>query len=241
MIDPSTIEIVQLGRVRVPILPSLLSPLIANGIRKGWYERDERRAIEAAVRNGDRVLDLGGGLGVCSATAATMASVRRLTVVEANPNLMDVIRLTMTLNGVVDFELIWAAVSTSPAKTTHLQVGEHYWSAMEASSPAAGALEVPILSPSTILSLSKPDVLICDIEGNEQGLIDAADLSGVRSLIVEFHPNLYGTTVMEKLDAKLCKDGFRRQTKWTASERPQVHHYEKLSGTRPVGERLTVE
>lgn len=225
MPDESLPETVQLGRIRVPILPSLLSPLIIKGIRKGWYERDERRAIEAAVRDGDRVLELGGGLGACSATAAITVRLKGLTVVEANPDLLDAIRLTMSLNGIEEFQLVWGAVSTSPAETTRLQVGEHYWAAKETCSTGSDTVEVPLLSPQAILSQTKPDVLICDIEGNEQGLIDGADLSAVRSFIVEFHPDSYGMATMERLDDKLSMTGLRRLTEWAISDRPQVHHY----------------
>lgn len=225
MPDVSLTETVQLGRVRVPIWTSLVSPLIANGIRKGWYERDERRAIEAAVRTGDRVLDLGGGLGVCSATAATAASIQKLTIVEANPKLLEVIRHTMALNKIEEFDLVWGAISTSPAKTTRLQLGQHYWSARETDSDLGDTLEVPILSPQSILKQSEPDVLICDVEGNEKDLIHEADLSGVRSFVVEFHPHIYGVEMMSELDAKLCRDGFRCLTHLTISDQPQVHHY----------------
>lgn len=225
MPDESLPETVQLGRVCVPIPTSLLSPLIINGIRKGWYERDERRAIEAAVRDGDRVLELGGGLGTCSATAAITARLQSLTIVEANPKLLDIIRLTMALNGVREFELVWGAISTSHATTTRLQVGEHYWAARETSNAGSNTVEVPILSPQAIISRTKPDVLICDIEGNEEGLIDVADLSEVRAFIVEFHPDSYGMITTERLDAKLAMSGFRRLTEWAVSDRPQVHHY----------------
>lgn len=224
-LDNNNTDIVQLGRVRVPVLPSLLSPLIINGIRKGWYERDERSAIEAAVGTGDRVLELGGGLGVCSATAALGAKLSSLTIVEANPQLLDAIRLTMALNDIEEFDLVWGAVSASTAATTRLHVGEHYWAAKETASQAGDVVEVPTISAKAIIERIKPNVLICDIEGNEQNLIEEADLSGLRSLIVEFHPNAYGTAVMELLDARICATGFARRTQWSTSERPQVHHY----------------
>lgn len=114
MTEPLPAETVQLGRVRVPLLRAILSPPIVKGLVNGWYEKDERRFVEAAVRDGDRVLDLGGGLGVCSATAALSARTTGLLIVEANPKLLDVIRLTMALNGIQDFELLWAAISNSP-------------------------------------------------------------------------------------------------------------------------------
>lgn len=218
-------DIVQLGQVRVPILPSVLSPLIINGIRKGWYEQAERKTIEAAVRSGDRVLELGGGLGVCAATAATSAQLAGLTVVEANPKLLDAIRLTMALNSVENFELIWGAVSAETASTTRLEVGEHYWAVKETASQASDTVEVPVIPIQRLIERINPQILICDIEGNEQHLIEVADLSGVRSFIVEFHPNVYGIQTMEVLDAKLRATGFRRVTEWVLSDRPQVHHY----------------
>lgn len=225
MTDENFPETVQLGRVRVPVISSLLSPIIINGLRKGWYERDERKAIEAAVQDGDRVLELGGGLGACSATAATVARLKSLTIVEANPNLLDAIRLTMSLNKIDGFELVWGAISTSPATSTRLQVGEHYWAARETSNTHGNTIEVPTLSPQEILNRAKPNVLICDIEGNEQDLIEVSDLSRLRSFIVEFHPDFYGMDTIEKLNAKLLSSGFIRLTEWTISDQPQVHHY----------------
>lgn len=230
MDDTTGPETVKLGPVRVPILPSLVSPMIEKGLRKGWYEFEERRAIASAVRKGDRVLDLGGGIGVCAATAALAAQDIRLTIVEANPALHDAIRLTMTLNGIADYELLSGAVSLTTARTTRLELGEHYWAAREVDGPSDNSVEVPILPPGPLLARVRPDVLICDIEGNERGLIETCDLSSVRCFIVELHPNIYGRGTSEALDAKLLRDGFRRVTKWAAPGSPQVQHYHRDAG-----------
>ena len=47
------------------------------------------------------------------------------------------------------------------------------------------------MSPPLLDSL-KPTVIVCDIEGGEDGLFDATDLSSVRHIVIELHPKSYG-------------------------------------------------
>lgn len=225
MNEPPLAEIVQIGRIRLPLDRSLLSAPIVTGILRGWYEKDERRFVQAAVRDGDRVLDLGGGLGVCAATAAVSARIASVVIVEANPRLLDAIRLTMELNGIRNFELLWGAISIASAATTQLAVGEHFWAARETRSGGEENVSVPTLSPQAMVGRVHPDVLICDIEGNEETLIETADLSGVRDFIVELHPSVYGQKGARDLDARLAAGGFQRLSNWIPTEKPQVHHY----------------
>ena len=56
-----------------------------------------------------------------------------------------------------------------------------------------------------------PDVLIVDIEGGET-ILDVVDpdfSESIQSIIMEFHPHIYGIKGKESLENKIVKSGFQ--------------------------------
>ncbi|MBL4556551.1 MAG: hypothetical protein JKP98_03220 [Rhodobacteraceae bacterium] len=51
---------------------------------------------------------------------------------------------------------------------------------------------VPRLSLSRLIADVRPTVVLCDVEGGELDLFAGADLAGVRAVILELHPRVYG-------------------------------------------------
>src|SRR5665213_1532279 len=70
-------EMVDHMGIRLPLHPTI-SPGIAESIRTGRYERTEGKLLPAVIDRGERVVDLGGGLGF---TAAVMARTGRAELV----------------------------------------------------------------------------------------------------------------------------------------------------------------
>ena len=62
--------------VRVPISPDEVSAEIWRALQSGSYEANEVRRIARAIRPGDRVLELGAGLGVITSIIASVDDVR---------------------------------------------------------------------------------------------------------------------------------------------------------------------
>ena len=56
----------------------------------------------------------------------------------------------------------------------------------------------------------KPTVLLCDIEGGELDLLEHADLSGIRAIVMEFHPEAYEVEGMRKCKRILTQAGFEK-------------------------------
>lgn len=67
---------------------------------------------------------------------------------------------------------------------------------------------VPTAAFSDLRGELRPDVLLMDIEGGELEFLDHADLSGVRGLVIEFHPNVYDRPGMRRCKALLRAAGF---------------------------------
>lgn len=50
-----------LGDLLISLPEKMLTPSIRRMLDKGWYEIEEAKALRAHLRDGDRVLELGGG------------------------------------------------------------------------------------------------------------------------------------------------------------------------------------
>ncbi len=98
--SPAPREIVELQGVRIAIDPAIMSDKIQRQIRNGKYERGEARNLPEIIEPGERLLELGGGIGFLSALAALQRRAEVIVVIEANPELIPVIRETHRLNGV---------------------------------------------------------------------------------------------------------------------------------------------
>ena len=62
--------------VLVPIGPNEVSPKVWTALETGAYEANEARRVASAIRPGDRVLELGAGLGVITSIIASVEDVR---------------------------------------------------------------------------------------------------------------------------------------------------------------------
>ncbi len=93
-------DVIRLGGVHIPIDRELYSEKIIRRLYDGGYEREERDALARTLRSTDRVLELGAGIGYMSAVAARRIGGDRVTVCEANPQLLPVIERVHELNGV---------------------------------------------------------------------------------------------------------------------------------------------
>ncbi|MEO8530219.1 MAG: FkbM family methyltransferase, partial [Deltaproteobacteria bacterium] len=69
-------------------------------------------------------------------------------------------------------------------------------------------VEVPTTDYETLRKSFKPTVLIMDIEGAESEFFQHANLDGIRAIVVEFHPKVYGRDVMRACKQILTDAGF---------------------------------
>ena len=161
-------------------------------VYRGDYEEPEVKALLGLVRKGDRLLELGGGLGIVSGVAAKGADNAPLLIFEANPKLIPHIKTLHKLNGLTNTEIRNQLVfpKADPQGRTFFVHNSFGASSIVQHQKVAAKVEVPVVAFSDVVAEFRPDVLICDIEGAEAELFDGIDLSGFRAAVIEIHPTL---------------------------------------------------
>ncbi len=204
-------EVITVAGVRIPFVPSIITPLTETPLREGRYEAAERRALRSCLRPGDRVLELGGGIGFLSALAALTPGVRAVTTVEANPRLIPLIRETHRLNGLEGGKarVIKGAVTADAGEDIDFFIRRHFrGSSLDPNlGTFARSVKQQRIAIAPLLEKVRPTVIVCDIEGGEDGLFDAADLSGVHHIVIELHPKAYGDDGMDRVLSAFATQG----------------------------------
>jgi len=119
-------EAIETNGIKVPFVPRIITPKIERPMRNSRYERGECAALREMLRKGDRVLELGAGVGLISTVAAMFEGIGSVTTVEANPELIPLIEETHRLNDVSPVDLrndagpvVWLNGSGQPLASLH--------------------------------------------------------------------------------------------------------------------------
>lgn len=200
----------------VPTKRSGMNRDILNHLYARLYERPEIEGLTRIVRPGDRVLELGAGLGIISALAARAAGPEgQVRSYEANPSLLEDTRAFLAANGIVTVDLVHAVLVSdlNPApRRFHLSnsFAEGSLLPKEGQDPAQ-TVEVPAESLAAVLAEYRPDVLICDIEGAEVELFPAFPPSTLRAAVVELHPDRLSPAQIQSIHDGLAAQGLHGQ------------------------------
>ena len=85
--------------IKLSVPGKLLNDRIAGKLVSGGYEAHEARAVQMRVKPGQRVLELGAGLGYVSSVCARLTGPQNVTSVEANPVMVPVVQDNLDRNG----------------------------------------------------------------------------------------------------------------------------------------------
>jgi FkbM family methyltransferase len=196
--------------VRFPDDPTIISPRIRESLQTGRYEKNEATQIEKVLEPGDRVLELGGGIGFISTIAALNANTEHVLCYEADPRLIDYIHSVHELNGVRKATVHHAALTTDCSQQERtFYVRKDFWGS--SLSMSAGRFEttasVPVQSFNEVVEQFRPKFVVCDIEGAELDLFMNANLCGVTRVLLEIHTKILGRQGVKKLfDAMSARD-----------------------------------
>jgi FkbM family methyltransferase len=184
---------------------------LEQALTSGRYEGQEADAILRHLTPGDRFLDLGAGLGFLCALAARVVGEGAVTGVEAGPETAELARANLDANGFAGVTLRHGAVTGGDIGTVAFGQRPAFWASAlkgDADWPAnATVLQVPALPIGPLLAEARPSVLSCDIEGAEVEVL-TRPLPGVRLVVVEIHPSVYGATGTRRLFDALSAQGF---------------------------------
>lgn len=202
----------RIGGVRLPIDREIMSERIIKNLAKGTYESDEIKRVAALVRPGDTVLELGAGLGFVSTYLRRSTAAGQIVSIEANPYLIPYIRKVHLLNEAQDIVVLNGVVGTaSQAASVPFYCREDFW--MSSLDPDDGSYthvaETPFLAWGDLLDTYKPTVFTLDIEGGELDIFSTVErMDGIRCIVAEFHPKVYGSRGLTKALASIRELGF---------------------------------
>lgn len=187
-------------------------------INAARYEGPEIAGALHVIRDGDRVLEVGAGLGVVGGVVRLNSKVARVLSFEANPELIPVIRALHDLNGLSDMcegievrnQVLVAGEDAPAALDFHIRSSFLGSSLINANDRPSRVVQVPTVPFEEVCVELDPNVLLMDIEGGELDLLRAMDLSGFRAIVIEFHPEAYGVAGMRVCKNILRDAGFER-------------------------------
>ncbi|MDH3285387.1 MAG: FkbM family methyltransferase [Acidobacteriota bacterium] len=174
------------------------------------YEKSERTLVHDFIRPDDRVLELGACIGVVSCTTNRLlkAPGSRHVVVEANPELIPLLRRNRELND-CDFRIEHGIVSDGKETTFFVADRIHRGSVHEGT---GAPLTVPSLRLGELERKYGPfNVLVIDIQGAEIDVLRHWEgfLGHYRLVIVEWHAAITGEAAISDARERLRNAGLR--------------------------------
>ena len=191
--------------VLIPVVPGITSGTIADTIRSGTYESHEAALLDGLIQREEVILEIGAGCGFVSAVCAKNQHTKAVHCVEANPNLIEVIKLTHRVNNVN--VPVYNEILSSQDGEAEFYLHADFW-ASGTHSFLGAPIKVKTTSFQSRLDAIHPTMLIVDIEGGEETLFDGVDLTGVRKIMVELHQPTIGRHGIKRVFDRLSAQNF---------------------------------
>ena len=181
--------------IDVPAAPHLGQGMIAS-MATGRYERHEIACGLASIQPGARVLELGAGSGLVGAVLARNCRPEAILAIEANPDLIPHINALYRHNRLDNLISVRNAVVLTAANPPHSitfhVAGNFLGSGLAAESQRSRPVDAPVLRYDALKAAFPHDTIMMDIEGGELDFLRHADLTGVRTVVLEVHRAIYG-------------------------------------------------
>jgi FkbM family methyltransferase len=196
--------------VVIPDDSTLITPAIRRAMLDGRFETEEGRQIPRIVQPGDRVLEIGAGIGFISTLLSRERRVASVLAVEANPRLMDYMTRLHRANRVRKVRRLNTVLTNQPVASMTFYLRQDFWmgSLMAGPNPYLDTLEVPTTNLNGLLRAEGINLIVCDVEGAESMLFQGADLAEVDRIFLELHDHVTGLSGVARLFTTLSEQGF---------------------------------
>jgi FkbM family methyltransferase len=196
----------QVAGIELPLKHPLITPPIQRDIYFGDYERKELDVIERRLEPGDRVMEVGAGIGFLSAYCARVLGDDRVFAYEANPALLELVSAVHARNKVHP-QVTQALLGEGDGERDFFVEPDYWASSLVRRSPNAKCVRIRQIDFNSELRRVAPSFLIVDVEGGEYELLRNADLSAVSKLCLEVHPDVLGNARVSGVFARLIAAG----------------------------------
>lgn len=196
--------------VLIPDDETVITPAIRDAILQGKFEAEEASELASIVVPGDRVLEIGAGIGFISTLLSRRPEVVRIVAVEANPYLISYMARLHETNGVTKADRRNVVLTNSDETEMTFYLRRDFWMGSLTAEPNAyvETVQVPTSSLDQVLRDERITLIVCDIEGAETFIFDGADLGGVDRIYLELHDHVTGLCGIQKLFRAMCDHGF---------------------------------
>lgn len=195
--------------IDLPLTAEDVSPVIWQSLITGSYEAKEARQARRLLRAGDRVLELGSGIGVIT---AVMAKTEGVTIwsYDANPHTVALARRVAAANGIKNVTFNHGLMTAGQPETHSFYIRRDFWmsSMLETQGPYEDVISLPSQNIDDFLVRNRVNVLVMDIEGAERELLGSAALDGVERIFLELHDHLYGLAGVHDIFRTMTERGF---------------------------------
>ncbi|MBO9135222.1 MULTISPECIES: FkbM family methyltransferase [Rhizobium] len=202
-------ELLTIHGIDVPLAPCEVSPVIWLALTSGSYEAKEARAVFRAVKPGDRVLELGSGIGIITSIIAKIEGVS-VWAFEANPTTALLAQRVIRANGLDNVIFSQGLLTNGEPKTCRFYVRKDLWMSSMDENQGAYEHEIELTSANidTFIMRNRINALVMDIEGAERDLLQNAELPGIERIFLELHDHLYGLSGIRDITHALALKGY---------------------------------
>lgn len=196
--------------VAIPFASHIITPAIETAILNDQFEAEEAAELPDILVEGERVLEIGAGIGFISTLLDRDDRVEKVLAFEANPGLMDYMARLHATNGVRKVERHNAVLTNDGDKSKTFYLREDFWMGSLASgpNPYRGTANVPTAPLNDTLRDESISLIVCDIEGAEAFLFDDVDFAQVDRVYLEVHDHITGLKGIASLFGAMQGRGF---------------------------------
>ena len=155
--------------LQMPISETDVSPIIWEAIQAGEYEAKEAHSVIRILRSGDRIVELGSGLGVITSIMARTPGVS-IWSFDANPDLITLARRVAVANGVKNAIFEHRLLTAGPPSGHVFFIRKDFWmsSLLEQQGPYERKILIESSNLDKFIEKHSVNVLVMDIEGAER-------------------------------------------------------------------------
>lgn len=198
--------------VVIPPDPDIVTPVVRRTILDRKFEATKAGLIAGIVAPGDRVLEIGAGIGVITTLLARERRVSSVVAVEANPQLLDYMTKLHARNRVRKVRRMNAVLTNAATDHVVFYLRRDFWagSLLPGPLPSTGQVMVRTLNLDATLRDEGINLIVCDVAGVEPMPLPLrdADLSEVDRILLEIHVDLIGLSGVRDVFNALGCQGF---------------------------------
>tara|TARA_R110000868_G_scaffold218576_2_gene469376 strand:- start:298396 stop:299256 length:861 start_codon:yes stop_codon:yes gene_type:complete len=201
--------------IQHPLVPLKLTLNKTTGAKNGYliccgdYAQQCLESIREYIKLGDRIINLGGGLGI-TATYAGILSKNPVTIIEPNIKMHPTIHKNADLND-ISIKLLQACITPENDESlTEFHIMEEPLSSsiFKYAQEVDTSYKVETISLQKLIQESHANVIISDIVGAEINAFENIDLRQIDKVIITINTPIIGEKPTANLITTLSKQGF---------------------------------